>query len=56
MPPLLTALLAASTPNVGDEAPDFTVKDVDGNELTLSKLTERGNVVLAFFPKAFTPG
>ena len=56
MPAILSAILAASTPNVGDDAPDFTVKDVEGNELVLSKLLERGNVVLAFFPKAFTPG
>ena len=52
---LMSALLAAA-PNVGDVAPDFTVKDVDGVELTLSSLVERGPVVLAFFPKAFTPG
>ncbi len=53
--PLVSALLAAS-PGVGDVAPDFTVKDTDGVELTLSSLVERGPVVLAFFPKAFTPG
>jgi len=52
---LLTAVLAAQ-PAVGDVAPDFTAKDIDGNELTLSSLVERGPVVLAFFPKAFTPG
>jgi peroxiredoxin Q/BCP len=53
--PLVTALLA-TTPAVGDVAPDFTVKDVDGNELTLSKLVEEGPVVVAFFPKARTSG
>jgi peroxiredoxin len=52
---LLTSLLSAQ-PVVGDVAPDFTVKDVDGVELTLSALVERGPVVVAFFPKAFTPG
>ena len=52
---LLTSLLAAQ-PAVGDHAPEFTVKDIDGVELTLSSLVERGPVVLAFFPKAFTPG
>ena len=51
----LTAVLAAS-PNVGEMAPDFTVKDTDGVELRLSALAEKGNVVVAFFPKAFTPG
>ena len=52
---LLTAFLTAQ-PAVGDYAPEFTVKDIDGVELTLSSLVERGPVVLAFFPKAFTPG
>lgn len=52
---LLGALLS-STPAVGDVAPDFTAKDIDGNELTLSKLVEQGPVIIAFFPKAFTSG
>jgi peroxiredoxin len=55
---LVTSLLAAQ-PMVGDLAPDFTVKDLDGVELKLSSLVDgpgRGPVVLAFFPKAFTPG
>jgi peroxiredoxin len=49
-------VLLQATPAVGELAPDFTVKDVDGVELKLSSLVERGPVVLAFFPKAFTPG
>ncbi len=53
--PLVAALLSA-TPAVGDIAPDFTVKDIDGKELTLSKLVEQGPVIVAFFPKAFTGG
>ncbi len=53
---LLTAAVLAATPKVGDIAPDFTVKDIDGKELTLSKLVEQGPVILAFFPKAFTGG
>ena len=51
----LVAVMAA-TPEVGELAPDFTVKDVDGHELTLSKLVEEGPVILAFFPKARTSG
>jgi|SRR5579875_161746 len=40
---------------VGEEAPDFTLKDQNGEEVTLSKL--RGSpVVLYFYPKAETPG
>jgi thioredoxin-dependent peroxiredoxin len=39
----------------GQEAPDFTLRDQDGNEVTLSEL--RGQpVVLYFYPKADTPG
>jgi thioredoxin-dependent peroxiredoxin len=39
----------------GQEAPDFTLPDQDGNEVTLSGL--RGApVVLYFYPKADTPG
>jgi peroxiredoxin len=53
---LLAALTLASQPVVGDVVTDFTVKDVDGVELSLSSLVKKGNVVVAFFPKAFTPG
>jgi peroxiredoxin Q/BCP len=39
----------------GDTAPDFTLPDQDGNDVTLSDL--RGQpVVLYFYPKADTPG
>jgi thioredoxin-dependent peroxiredoxin len=39
----------------GQEAPDFTLPDQDGNEVTLSEL--RGQpVVLYFYPKSDTPG
>ena len=39
----------------GTEAPDFTLSDQDGNDVTLSAL--RGHpVVLYFYPKADTPG
>jgi peroxiredoxin len=39
--------------NIGDLAPDFTLKDTDGNEVSLS--TYRGKSVLVlFFPLAFT--
>ena len=56
MVPILVSSLLAAQPAVGEVAPDFTVKDVEGAELTLSSLVARGPVVLAFFPKAFTPG
>jgi peroxiredoxin Q/BCP len=39
----------------GKSAPDFTLPDQDGNEVTLSEL--RGEtVVLYFYPRADTPG
>ena len=41
--------------NVGDVAPDFTLKATDGQTYTLSKLKGK-TVVLAWFPKAFTSG
>ena len=44
-----------SVVQAGDKAPDFTLPDQDGVELTLSEL--RGQtVVLYFYPKADTPG
>ena len=39
----------------GDEAPDFTLTDADGKQVTLSSL--RGQrVVVYFYPAAMTPG
>ena len=42
--------------NTGDTAPSFSIRDTDGNELVLDALIESGPVILACFPKAFTPG
>jgi peroxiredoxin Q/BCP len=39
----------------GGQAPDFTVRDTDGNEVRLSELRGR-KVVLYFYPKDDTPG
>jgi thioredoxin-dependent peroxiredoxin len=39
----------------GDEAPDFTLPDADGNQVSLSSL--RGQqVIVYFYPAAMTPG
>jgi len=40
----------------GDTAPDFTLPDQNGNQVTLSALLEAGPVVLFFYPKAMTTG
>jgi mycoredoxin-dependent peroxiredoxin len=41
------------TVEVGQEAPDFTLRDENGEEVALSSLRGR-NVVLIFFPAAFS--
>jgi len=53
---LLTGLLVAATPKVGDVAPDFTATDSNGKTHTLSEMVKDGTVIVAFFPKAFTGG
>ena len=41
----------------GSAAPNFTLQGSDGNMYTLEELLkENSGVVLAFFPRAFTPG
>ena len=40
--------------DVGAKAPDFTLMDQDRNPVTLSSAVQRGPVVLAFFPAAFS--
>jgi cytochrome oxidase Cu insertion factor (SCO1/SenC/PrrC family) len=40
---------------VGDVAPDFTLPSADGSPYTLSDYRSQKNVVLAFYPGAFTP-
>ena len=41
---------------VGDTAPDFSLKGSDGETYTLAQFKGEKNVILAFFPKAFTGG
>jgi peroxiredoxin len=41
---------------VGDEAPDFTLPSTTGQSFKLSDFRGKKNVVLAFFPAAFTGG
>jgi cytochrome oxidase Cu insertion factor (SCO1/SenC/PrrC family) len=64
---LITAILiptvsgeeAVTTPDtlkVGMIAPDFTLKDEEGVERSLSDYLGKKNTVLAFYPKDFTGG
>jgi peroxiredoxin len=41
---------------IGDEAPDFTLPDTSNKPVKLSDFRGKKNVVLAFFPAAFTGG
>jgi peroxiredoxin len=41
---------------VGDMAPDFTLPDNNNHPVKLSDFRGKKNVVLAFFPAAFTGG
>ena len=51
---VLGALVSA--PAVGDVAPEFSAVDTEGVTWKLSKMVEKGPVVVAFFPKAVTGG
>jgi thioredoxin-dependent peroxiredoxin len=41
--------------SVGDAAPDFTLPDADGNQVSLADLRGK-NVIVYFYPAAMTPG
>ena len=47
----MTAMLST-----GDQAPDFTLSDQSGQQVSLSGLLASGPVVLFFYPKAMTSG
>lgn len=40
---------------IGAKAPDFTLPATSGEEITLSSFHGRQNVLLVFYPLAFTP-
>ena len=50
-----TMTAQAAAPNVGDKAPDFSLPDQNGKQVSLKDLQGK-IVVLFFFPKADTPG
>ena len=47
--------IAHTNLKVGDTAPDFTLPDNNGKPVHLADYKGKKNVVLAFFPAAFTP-
>ena len=53
---LILGILMSAPPKVGHKAPDFEAVDTTGTSLKLSELAKKGPVIVAFFPKAFTPG
>ena len=48
--------VSAEELKVGDKAPDFSLQGTDGKTYKLSDFKGKQAVVLAWFPKAFTPG
>lgn len=42
--------------SVGDKAPAVQARDTQGNDFDLASFRGKKNVVLFFYPKAFTPG
>ena len=47
--------LAEKALKVGDKAPDFTLKNADGKEVTLSKLLKNGPVVMTWYRGGWCP-
>jgi len=42
--------------DIGTRAPEFTLPDQDGRDMSLSTLLNRGALILYFYPADFTPG
>lgn len=40
--------------SIGDQAPDFTLRDQNGADVSLSALTAERNVIIVFYPWAFS--
>ena len=46
----------ATLPKIGNLAPVFTLKDQNGDKVSLKDFRGKSNVVVYFYPKAMTPG
>lgn len=54
-PGTLTPIDSQLKLTAGQEAPDFKLKSIQGEEITLSQYRNKNNVVLSFVPAAWTP-
>lgn len=52
----LSAASKGEVPKVGSKAPGVALRNVDGKTVKLSQYKGKKNILLAFFPKSFTPG
>jgi peroxiredoxin len=50
----MTTAQLQNSPQAGDTAPDFTLPSTSGKDVSLSSFRGKANVLLAFFPLAFT--
>jgi len=50
----MTSTQLQNSPQVGDVAPEFTAASTSGRDVSLSSFRGKRNVLLAFFPLAFT--
>ena len=50
----MTGVQLQNSPQVGEAAPDFTAASTSGQNVSLSSFRGKSNVLLAFFPLAFT--
>ena len=50
------ATLPVPSVKVGEMAPDFTLKDQNGKQVSLQEFRGKQNVALAFYVFAFSPG
>jgi AhpC/TSA family len=54
--PVVASAARSDIPQVGDQAPDATLPNQDGEEVRLSDLWSRAPLVIYFYPADFTPG